>query len=195
MMCSWGVPVTAAECIVGPRAHEVMCASHSINHAETVDACRLLDIPFMCLHQPCDLMGQDFMQGQMDERAPERLDDLLDVLSEVPEYDRAIREANPPHILVGGRERKAGRVAVKFAGGTSAPKEMYEQLSRSGIGTVVCMHAPESHVEEARKHHVNVVVASHMASDSLGCNLLADKLEEQGLTIIPCSGFIRVRRT
>jgi putative NIF3 family GTP cyclohydrolase 1 type 2 len=195
MMCSWGVPVTAAECIVGPRAHEVMCASHSVNHAETVDTCRLLDIPFMCLHQPCDLLGQEFMQRLMSERAPEHLDDLLKILSEVPEYDHAIREANPPHILVGSRERRAGRVAVKFAGGTSAPQEMYELLSHSGIGTVVCMHAPESHIEEARKNHVNIVVASHMASDSLGCNLLADKFQEQGLTIIPCSGYIRVRRT
>jgi putative NIF3 family GTP cyclohydrolase 1 type 2 len=87
-----------------------------------------------------------------------------------------------------------GRVAVKFAGGTAAPKEMYEQLARSGIGTVVCMHLPESHIEEARKNHVNVVVASHMASDSLGINLLADKFEDLGLSIIPCSGYIRVER-
>lgn len=195
MMCSWGVPVTAAECIVGSRAHEVMCATHSINHGQTVDACRLLDLPFMCLHQPCDLMGQEFMQRLIDKRAPDRLEDLQAVLSDIPEYDRAIREAAPPLILVGSRERRTGRVAVKFAGGTSAPKEMYELLSRSGIGTVVCMHAPENHVEEARKNHVNIVVASHMASDSLGCNLLADKFQEQGLMIIPCSGFIRVRRT
>ncbi|MBI0584422.1 MAG: NGG1p interacting factor NIF3 [Methanomassiliicoccus sp.] len=194
MMCSWGVPVTAAECILAPRMHDVMCATHSINHAQTVDACRLLDIPFMCLHQPCDLLGQDFMQKLLDRGAPDRLGDLLELLGKIPEYDRAIRECNPPEIYAGGRDRRAGRIAVKFAGGTAAPKEMYEQLSRSGIGTVVCMHAPESHIEEARKHHVNIVVAGHMASDSLGVNLLADRFEERGLNIIPCSGFTRVRR-
>jgi hypothetical protein len=195
LMNSWGVPITAAECIVAPRAYEVMCAMHSLNHAQTVDACRLLDMPFMCLHQPCDLLGQVYLQELMDNRAPDRLGDLLDLLAELPEYDQAIREANPPHILVGGRDRRAGRVAVKFAGGTSAPKEMYEQLARSGIGTVVCMHVPESHAEEARRNHINIVIASHMASDSLGCNLLADKFQEQGLTIIPCSGYYRVERT
>lgn len=195
MMCSWGVPITAAECIVSPRAHEVMCATHAINHAQTVDACRLLDLPFMCLHQPCDLLGQEFMQRLMDERAPDRLEDLLDVLQEVPEYEHAVRECNPPEIFAGARDRRAGRIAVKFAGGTSAPKGMYEQLERSGVGTVVCMHVPESHIEEARKHHVNIVVAGHMASDSLGCNLLADIFENKGLNIVPFSGFHRVRRS
>ncbi len=194
MMRSWGVPITSAEGIVAPRMQEVMCATHAVNHAQTVDACRLLDIPFMCLHQPCDLLGQDFMQRLMDERAPERLDDLLGALAEIPEYQNGIRECNPPEVFTGGRDRRAGRVAVKFAGGTAAPKEMYEQLERSGIGTVVCMHVPESHIEEARKHHVNIVVAGHMASDSLGCNLLADRFESEGLDIIPCSGFHRVRR-
>lgn len=194
MMRSWGVPITSAEGIVAPRMQEVMWATHAVNHAQTVDACRLLDIPFMCLHQPCDLLGQDFMQRLMDERAPERLDDLLGALAEIPEYQNGIRECNPPEIFTGGRDRRAGRVAVKFAGGTAAPKEMYEQLERSGIGTVVCMHVPESHIEEARRHHINIVVAGHMASDSLGCNLLADRFESEGLDIISCSGFHRVRR-
>jgi len=33
-----------------------------------------------------------------------------------------------------------------------------------------------------------------VASDSLGMNLLADRLEERGVEVTPCSGFIRVRR-
>jgi putative NIF3 family GTP cyclohydrolase 1 type 2 len=195
MMHAWGVPITAAEGIVSPRMQEVMYATHAMNHAQTVDACRLLELPFMCLHQPCDLLGQEFMQKLLDEQAPERLDDLLEILADIPEYGNGIRECNPPEIFAGGRDRRAGKIAVKFAGGTSAPREMYEQLSRSGVGTVVCMHVPESHIEEARKSHVNIVVAGHMASDSLGCNLLADIFEDQGLNITPCSGFFRVRRS
>lgn len=194
MMRSWGIPVTAAEAILGPRIQEVKNSLQSLNHDQTVAACRLLDVPFMCLHQPCDLLGQDHMQRIMDEEAPERLKDLLSLFAQIPEYQHAIRECNPPAIYVGSAESKAGRIAVKFAGGTAAPKEIYEQLSRSGIGTVVCMHAPDSHVEEARKNHVNLVVASHMASDSIGTNLVADMFEERGLEIVPCSGYIRVRR-
>jgi hypothetical protein len=33
-----------------------------------------------------------------------------------------------------------------------------------------------------------------MASDSIGLNLLVDKLEEKGVEVISCSGFIRNKR-
>jgi putative NIF3 family GTP cyclohydrolase 1 type 2 len=153
-----------------------------------------LDLPFMCLHQPADLLAQRFMREHLQREAPERVGEVIDALLAIPEYHFMARECNPPAVFAGDRDKRAGVIAVKFAGGTAAPKEMYEQLARAGIGTVVCMHAPESHIAEARRNHVNLVVASHMASDSLGTNLLADKFEEHGITIIPCSGFIRERR-
>ncbi len=194
MMESWGVPITAAEWIMGPRMKEVQYSMHSLNHNESVDACRMLDIPFMCIHSPADMLGQRFMQDLMDKETPERLNDVLEILSNIPEYDVAIRNGNAPEIYVGGRDSRAGVIATKFAGGTAAPKEMYEQLSRAGVGTVICMHVPDSHIEEARKNKINIVVASHMASDSIGLNLLSDMFENNGVSIVPCSGFIRVKR-
>lgn len=195
IMEDWGVPITAAECIVDPRARDVMCATHSANHLQARDAAALLDIPLMCLHQPADLLGQRFMTNYLEEAAPYRVGDIIDEILRLPEYQFMARECNPPEIFVGDKDKRAGKVVVKFAGGTAGPKEMYEHLSRAGVGTVVCMHVPQSHIEEARKNHVNLVVAGHMASDSLGTNLIADRFEMNGVDIIPCSGFIRVRRT
>ena len=48
--------------------------------------------------------------------------------------------------------------------------------------------------EEAEKANINVVVAGHISSDSIGVNLFLDELEKQGIKIIPCSGLIRVSR-
>jgi len=195
MMAEWGVPITTAECLVAPRSQEVMCSTHAGNHTQAGDAAALLDLPFMCLHQPADLLAQRFMREHLDREAPERVGEVIDALLKLPEYRIMARECNPPQIFAGDRDKRAGRIAVKFAGGTAAPKQMYEQLGRAGVGTVVCMHVPESHIEEARKSHVNLVIASHMASDSLGTNLVADRFEERGIEILPCSGFIRVRRS
>ena len=64
----------------------------------------------------------------------------------------------------------------------------------SGIGTVVGMHFPENHIEEARKHNIRLVVSGHMPSDSLGVNLICDVWEKAGVDVIPCSGLIRVSR-
>ncbi|PJB18902.1 NGG1p interacting factor NIF3, partial [Candidatus Falkowbacteria bacterium CG_4_9_14_3_um_filter_36_9] len=52
----------------------------------------------------------------------------------------------------------------------------------------------EEHRKEAEKNHINVVIAGHMASDSLGMNLFLDELEKKGITVVPCSGLIRVKR-
>jgi hypothetical protein len=56
------------------------------------------------------------------------------------------------------------------------------------------MHISEKHRKKAQKAHINVVIAGHMASDSLGMNLFLDELEKKGIEIIPCSGLIRVKR-
>ena len=58
------------------------------------------------------------------------------------------------------------------------------------------MHAAEKVLEAARKHHVNIIQCSHMASDSLGVNLMLDALskKEKKLRTIEVSGFMRVKR-
>jgi len=140
-------------------------------------------------------MGQKFVQGMMDKERPEKVSDIIDLLTEMPEYEQAMRLNNHPEVFVGERGRKAGRVLVKYAGGTAGPKEMYEALGKAGVGTIVCMHVPESHLEEAKRAHINVIVAGHMASDSVGLNLLADKYEELGVKVTTFSGMIRAKRS
>ena len=56
------------------------------------------------------------------------------------------------------------------------------------------MHLMEKHRQQAKRHNINVIVAGHMASDSLGLNLFLDQLELRGIKIIPTSGLIRTKR-
>ena len=56
------------------------------------------------------------------------------------------------------------------------------------------MHFSEEHRKEAEKNYINLLVASHMASDSIGMNIILDEIEKSGVEIIPFSGLIRVRR-
>ncbi len=195
LMQQAGITINVAEDMVSPRIREVHNAIASSNHEQAVDAARLLDIPMMCVHQPTDILVQRFLMDLLDEKAPERVEDVLKVLSALPEMKYAISHNNPPEVWVGDRSRHAGKISVKMCGGTAYPKEVYERMSQAGIGTVICMHVPESHIEEARKNHINIIISGHMASDSLGVNLFADKVEQKGVEITPCSGFIRVKRS
>jgi putative NIF3 family GTP cyclohydrolase 1 type 2 len=69
-----------------------------------------------------------------------------------------------------------------------------EKMAIAGIGTIVAMHQSEEHWKMAKESHINVIVAGHTPSDSLGMNLFLDELEKRGIEIIPCSGLIRVSR-
>ena len=195
MLQRLGVPITVAEDILAPRIKEVQRGVHPQNFNQPVDASRLLNIPLMCVHSPTDNLVQRFLQELMDSKRPEKVKDVMDVLSDIPEYDFALRHNAGPELFVGDKNRRAGKIAVKMTGGTSGPKEMYESLVQAGVGTVICMHVPENHIEEAKKHHINIVIAGHIASDSVGINILVDRLEKKGIRITPFSGYIRVKRS
>ena len=67
-------------------------------------------------------------------------------------------------------------------------------MAAAGVGTIIGMHMQEKHREAARENNINVIIAGHMASDSLGMNLFLDQLEKENIIIIPCSGLLRVSR-
>ena len=67
-------------------------------------------------------------------------------------------------------------------------------MAQAGIGTVLGMHISEEHKKEAEAANINVVIAGHMSSDSLGINLFLDELERRGVDVVPSSGLIRVKR-
>jgi putative NIF3 family GTP cyclohydrolase 1 type 2 len=58
------------------------------------------------------------------------------------------------------------------------------------------MHLSEEHFKKVKDANLNVVIAGHISSDTLGLNLLLDNIEkEEKFEIIECSGFRRIRRT
>ena len=69
------------------------------------------------------------------------------------------------------------------------------KLARTEGGTVVGMHMSADNVKEAEKHHINVVIAGHMASDTIGINLFLDEIyRKEPMDVISTSGFERIRR-
>ncbi len=136
-----------------------------------------------------------YPQQLFDRTSPQRLKDVLKLLKNLPEYQEARRNNAGPRILVGSDEQRTGKIFVKMTGGTSGSKETIEKLVQSGVGTLVAMHLPEDHRKEAEKHHLHVVIAGHISSDTLGLNLLLDKLEaNEPLQFVECSGFKRFKR-
>ncbi len=192
----YGVPINVAEDLLEKRIKEVSRKVMPVNHFRAVDAAGLLDISFICVHTPADNFVTTYLQGLMDEKKPELVGDTLGLLKEIPEYKEATTRGSGPKVIAGSEKRRSGKIFVDMTGGTEGSEEALEKLSLSGVGTIVGMHMSEKHYENAEKFHINVVIAGHMASDTLGLNFLLDRaIEKFGpLNVISCSGFYRVER-
>ncbi|GAB6184244.1 NGG1p interacting factor NIF3 [Thermodesulfovibrio hydrogeniphilus] len=191
----FGVPINIAESLMEQRIKEVERRLMPVNHTRAVDAARLLNIPFANLHTPADNMVATYLQRLFDEKKPYTLDDVIELLLEIPEYQEAEKNNAGPKILIGSKDRKAGKIFVDMTGGTEGSKDIFQSIALSGINTIVCMHLSEDHRKEAEKNHLNVVIAGHIASDNLGLNLLLDKvIEGEDIKILECSGFKRFVR-
>lgn len=189
-----GIPINIAEGIMSSRISEVKRGLSPLNHQKTVDAARLMGIALMCVHTPADNLVNDYLTKLFAEKEPKKVKDVLKILKEIPEFAYAAKINAGPQIFVGSEERRCGKIMVNMTGGTSGSEAAYEKLAQAGIGTIVEMHMSEKHRKEAEKHHLNVVIAGHISSDSLGMNLFLDALEAKGIEILTCSGLHRVSR-
>jgi putative NIF3 family GTP cyclohydrolase 1 type 2 len=191
----YGVPINIAEDLMEGRIKEVERKLMPVNHTRAVDAARLLNMPFLCLHTPADNMVASYLQKTFDDKKPYTVDEIIDILLEFPEYKEAEKIGAGPKILIGSKNRKAGKIFVDMTGGTEGSKEIFQSLTFSGVNTIVGMHLSEEHRKEAEKNHINVVIAGHIASDNLGLNLLLDKIiSNNEIKVLECSGFRRFVR-
>lgn len=189
-----GVPIQAGEKLIDERRGEVRHRLMPLNHDQAIDAARLLGIPFFSAHTPTDNLVYSFLTRYFDELQPHTLGDVRKALYDVPEFRIAARHGAGPTLPDGRAEKRAGKVIVDMTGGTEGPVKAMKELADKGVGTIVCMHMSKDLRKAADKHAVHVVIAGHMASDSVGINLLLDEYERQGVAIVPTSGLIRVRR-
>ncbi len=194
MLEKWGVPINVAEGLVKKRMKEVERGVKGANFNQSLDAAKLLDIPMMCLHTITDNLVESYLEEEVEDKDFEKVEDVMDFLKAVPEYHEARKFNAGPDLLVGSEDNRAGKVVVEMTGGTEGSKKSYEKLAEAGVGTIIGMHLSEDHREKVEQNHINYIIAGHMASDSLGMNLLLDELEDRGVEIVPCSGFIRHSR-
>ena len=192
----YGVPINIAEGLMKKRISEVARGVNSINHQRTIDAARILKFNLINCHTPCDNLSANFLKNKIEKNKEiETVGDIIKILKEIPEYQEARKIGVGPKIFVGDPENRCGKIALtEITGGTEGSPKLYSKMAQAGIGTIIGMHISEEHKKEAEEANLNVVIAGHMSSDSLGVNLFLDELEKKGIEIIPCSGLTRISR-
>ncbi len=191
-MVKAGVPINKAQKALQEKKGQVERGMHVSNYDRAVSAAKLLNMPFMAIHTPADILAENKVQALMDEKLKDNpkatLQDVIDALETLPEYQRTLAK---PVIRVGKKDDYAGKTYVTMAGGTGGGNSVYKAYFDAGVGTLVMMHVPEEGISAIKEQNIgNVVIAGHMASDSVGINQICAALEEKGIEIIRMSGVI-----
>lgn len=197
VLASVGVPVNYAEGLLKPRMDRIWRSIHADNLFRMERAAELLNIPAVVCHTITDNMVWAFMEKHICKNEYDDLGDIVKAIEAIPEYEQYAKKGNPPIIVSGSKNSRPGRLfATEFTGGTNGPEEIFEAKARAGVGTILSMHVTEKSLEEAKKHHINIIQCSHMASDALGINLMLDVMEKEdpSMSFFELSGFVRVKR-
>lgn len=191
-----GVPISQAEAVVRPRVRDVKQGVHGVNHPRAPRTAELLDLPFATMHTITDNYAHQFVKERLEDEDPRTLEDLVDVLLEIPEYQWALEHEMGPQIFNGEGGNRVGNLAFDFTGGTELDEERLEKMAQSGVNTIVAMHMSKGQIKEAQEQNINVVSAGHMSSDSLGMNLFLDDVQDEfDIDVVEMSGFKRVTRS
>lgn len=191
-MVEAGIPINRAQKALAKKIGQVERTGHAGNYDQAWSAARLLKMPFMGIHSPTDVLAEraveEHLARHLKDKPRATLQDILDALNELPEYQKTLSK---PVIRVGSAGDFAGKPLVIMAGGTNGGVDVIKAYFEAGIGTTISMHMPEDVITAVKEQNIgNVIVAGHMASDSIGLNLFIKALEERGLEVIRMSGVI-----
>jgi putative NIF3 family GTP cyclohydrolase 1 type 2 len=194
-----GLAHKTAERLLEERMAEVERRVLPANHTRPVDAARLLNLPFMNMHTPADNHVYRYLESLFKQNAKKlrHVEDIVKLLSVIPEYRIAAEFNAGPRIILGNPKRPVGKILLEMTGGTEGSKDVFDKLYKAGVRTLVSMHLSEEHFKKVKDANLNVVIAGHISSDNLGMNLLLDNIEryaKQDFEVIACSGFTRIKR-
>jgi putative NIF3 family GTP cyclohydrolase 1 type 2 len=191
----YGVPINVAQGLLKEKIEEISRRICPSNLYKEIDAAKILNISLLNTHTTADNLVAAFLKESIEKKNPEYVEDIVKILKEIPEYKEAVKDGVGPTLFSGKMDNRCGKIAFsELSGGTEGTPKIYEKMAIAGVGTIISMHQSEEHKKEAEAANINVVIAGHISSDSLGMNLFLDELEKRGIEIIPCSGLIRISR-
>ncbi|MCL1991367.1 MAG: hypothetical protein FWG66_00260 [Spirochaetes bacterium] len=187
-----GVPANRTQKRIEERREELSYAFNVANSRRSESAAKLLNMPFISMHTPADMISEVTVQKHLDAKfagkSLVKLQEVVEALEEISEYKNSARK---PIIRVGSKESYAGKIYVLMAGLTGPGPDILKEYFEAGVGTLVLMHIPEKDAKAVKEQKIgNVVIAGHMPSDSVGLNKIAQKWRESGIEVTIMSGIV-----
>ncbi|MEM2522830.1 MAG: hypothetical protein QXW82_06755 [Candidatus Bathyarchaeia archaeon] len=182
-MVEAGVPREEAEKAVKRKLEQLEVEAHTRNYMQTIEAAKLLKMPYMNIHTPLDEIGRQRMIKQLNNKLGKnaKVKGVVSALMELPEFKNALTKIK---ICLGKPENRAGRIVVSHAAGTNGGYEIAKTYFQYGVNTLIYIHISPGDLEKLKADGKgNLVVTGHIASDSLGINPFIKELEKRGISV------------
>ena len=173
-----------ARSVVKRLKRRIQIRSHANIYKQVVDAARILKMPLVNIHQPCDEFMRRTILGKIkDYRKDQKISDLLKLVDEIPEFKKAVIR---PIVVLGSTKSNVGRVALVVAAGTNGGYPIAKLYYEHGISTVIYLHIDPVDAAKLNDDKIrgNLIILGHLAGDSIGLNALADKIELEGVETV-----------
>jgi putative NIF3 family GTP cyclohydrolase 1 type 2 len=179
-----GVPESAARKVVKELKRRIQIKSHANIYKQVIDAARILEMPLVNIHQPCDeFMRRVIFKKIRNCKKSHNVSYLLKLVNEIPEFKNA---ATRPFVTLGNTKNHVGQVALVVAAGTNGGYPIAKLYYEHNVSTVIYLHIDPGDAARLKADKVlgNLIILGHLAGDSIGLNALADKLEQNSVETV-----------
>lgn len=161
----------------------VSTRSHASIYDQVVHAAKLLKMPLVNIHQPCDEVMRRKIMEKIMAGSTEYVSDIVSSIESIGEFKNVETRVET---VFGSSSNRAGRWALVVAAGTNGGYPIAKLYFQHGIDTVIYLHIDYNDVMKIQEEQLqgNLVIMGHLAGDSIGLNALADKLEEKGIETV-----------
>jgi putative NIF3 family GTP cyclohydrolase 1 type 2 len=177
------VPKDIAEHAVKKLKAKAELRAHANIYNDVVSAAKILKMPLMNIHQPCDEYMRKVILNKINSTKIKYVADIVRLVEELPEYKNA---GTRVEVIYGSAKNEAGRWSLVVAAGTNGGFPIAKAYFDYGVSTVIYLHLDYNDLTKIYEEKLkgNLIVLGHLAGDSIGLNALADKLEDKQIEVI-----------
>lgn len=191
IMKKYGVPEETAKKAVEAKYEEMRISSHMKNYEDTVSVARMLNIPFLNIHQPLDEIGRRLMQEKADEVCKNEKATLKDIVMALSGFKEMKAARTKVELLIGDENQKPGKTVVAHGTYTNGGYDVANAYFENGVNTVIYIHISyPDYIRLKKEAKGNLIVSGHIASDSIGINPFVEALKDKGLEVVTIKGII-----
>jgi putative NIF3 family GTP cyclohydrolase 1 type 2 len=178
-----GVPQDKAEDMVKNLKNRIEIKNHAHIYNDAVDAARIIGMPLVNIHQPCDEYMRKKILDKINAGNHDLVLDVVKSIEDIPEFRNADTRIKVAH---GSSKNKFGRWVLVIAAGTNGGFPIAKAYFEHKISTVIYLHIDYNDLRKMYEENLkgNLIVLGHLAGDSIGLNALADRLEDKGVETI-----------